>query len=221
MTHLGESPDTTGSTCFHTFSSAVSLTHSCMCTLMPNTNMKILTTTRLYWESMLLQRMASRGQAPLGLVLVSERLLHQSLSVLISLNLSFSVDPPELQSSKCRHFHNILMTRASGQVGVALRSCHWRCGNADDCCGDLAALAVQRCWLIYAHVQTGATAGENVRKSWIRIILEKRFGQKMNRGEFCFVPDQLLRKSYWDFLWWKFSANLENVGSFVQKRFKF
>lgn len=76
------------------------------------------------------------------------------------------------------------MTRASGQVGVALRSCHWRCGNADDCCGDLAALAVQRCWLIYAHVQTGATAGENVRKSWIRIILEKRFGQKMNRESF-------------------------------------
>lgn len=45
-------------------------------------------------------------------------------------------------------------------MSVTLRSRHWGRGNADDCCGDLAALAVQRGWLIYAHVQAGAAEGK-------------------------------------------------------------
>lgn len=47
-------------------------------------------------------------------------------------------------------------------MSIALRSRHWGRGNADDCCGDLAALAVQRGWLIYAHVQTGAAGAERL-----------------------------------------------------------
>lgn len=49
---------------------------------------------------------------------------------------------PALFSSQCRHLHNVLVGGGRWQVSVALGGGYWRCGNADDCCGDLAALAV-------------------------------------------------------------------------------
>lgn len=47
-------------------------------------------------------------------------------------------------------------------MGVALRSGHWRRGDADDGCGDLTALAVQRRLLVHSHVQTGAARAEGL-----------------------------------------------------------
>ena len=35
----------------------------------------------------------------------------------------------------------------------------WGCGDANDRCCDMAALAIKACWLIHVHVQTGAVIG--------------------------------------------------------------
>lgn len=66
---------------------------------------------------------------------------------------------PALQASQCRHLHNVLVGGAGWQVGVALGGGDGRRGDADDGCGDLAALAVQRRRLVHTHVQAGAAAG--------------------------------------------------------------
>ena len=62
-------------------------------------------------------------------------------------------------SSQCRHLdHVLLQGGARGEVRVALGSGHRGRGDADDGCGDLAALAVQRRLLVHSHVQAGAAA---------------------------------------------------------------
>lgn len=175
--------------------------------------MKILTATppSMYRESMLLQHMSIRGQAPLRLVQVSECLLHQSSCVSISLNLSFSVDPgtPVLKVQTLSQRFDDSGQWAGGRRPQELSLAVWECWWLlwwSGCSGSserLAHLCACSNW---------SDCRKNVRKPWIRIILEKGFCQKMKRasGEFCFVPDQLgLRKSQWDFLSGRFSSNLK------------
>lgn len=121
------------------------------------------------------QQRAGSTTARLGLWIPSPPLIPVLLCPSVCLDESLSVflcDAPALKSSQCGHLHNVLVGGACGKMSIAIGSCHRRCGNADDCCGDLAALAVQGSWLIYAHVQTGAAIGrKGGKKTMVAISL--------------------------------------------------
>lgn len=108
---------------------------------------------------MSLQNATSRGQSP-PWPDEDSKYLHLSSSVpqsvFMSLEVPFHATLPHSLSSQCRHLHNILVGGPHEEMSIALWGHHWRRRNADDCRGDLAALAIQGCLLIHPHVQTGA-----------------------------------------------------------------